>query len=485
MNIISQLKMKPVIPTVYGPLDYRIFRAQLIEIDRQLTESGLEHRFIQKTLETSPDVRTPQNANRLVTALRTTILQTLIEESFRKLSFRIADSQLCQWFIGVSTPSGEKTPSKSSIERFEKYWSEEEITALIHDQNEQICNPANSEKLLFSELPLDFTKFYADSTCIQANIHYPVDWLLLRDAVRTIMAGIQCMRNHGIIHRMPAPETFLSEMNSLSMAMTAASRNRNGKKTQKKHFRAMKKLLKMVVEHGKRYCEILEKNRASTDLSQKEAKLIIDRVEAVIVQVPDAIQLAHTRIITGVPAKNEDKILSLYEKNVHVIKRGKTAAELEFGNGFYLAEQENGVISDWVFFKDKPDSDAKILTKSIDRLDERFEVASIATDRGFNSAKNSKVLESRGIFDATCPRNPQILIERLKEPEFRAEQKRRAQTEARIGIFKGCFLQPKLNRKGFANKEKKVLWSIFTHNIWVIARIAIENQAEREKQNAA
>ncbi len=124
----------------------------------------MEHRFIQKTLEAALD-GIPQNANRLTLALRITILLNLMKESYRKLAFRIADSQLCQWFIGVGTPVGEKPPSKSAIQRFEKYWSEEEISALIHDQNEQMSNVENAEKLLNTELPLDFTKFYADSTC--------------------------------------------------------------------------------------------------------------------------------------------------------------------------------------------------------------------------------------------------------------------------------------------------------------------------------
>jgi len=481
MNISYQLTMKQEIPTVYGPLDYRIFRDQLVEIDHLLTASGSEERFIRRTIERGVQL----NPKDLTHALRTVILLALVNESFRKLAFRIADSPLCQWFIGISTLAGETTPSKSTIERFEKYWSNDEISALILDLNQQTACPENSEKILNAELPLDFTKLYVDSTCIQANVHYPVDWLLLRDAVRTIIAGIKCMRNHGIIHRIPDPVSFLSEMNSLSMAMTAASRNRNAKKDQKKHFRAMKRILKTVVEHGKRYCELLKNEWHTTDLSQKQASLIIGRIESVVALVPDVIKLAHTRIITGIPAKNEDKILSLYEKDVHVIKRGKSSAELEFGNGFYLAEQGNGVIADWQFFKNKPDSDATILIKSIDRLNEQFKVTSVATDRGFNSLKNSRELNTLNVFDATCPRNPQSLKERITDPRFRFEQKRRGQTEGRIGLFKGCFLQPKLFRKGFESKEKKILWAIFTHNIWVTARVAIVNRTEREKQKTA
>lgn len=479
-----QLTLKQDLPTIFGPQEYRDFRDKLVQIDHLLTASGCEQRFIKDTIESANEISS-LGAKHLTQALRTVILHTLVNESIRDLTFRIADSQLSQWFIGINTSLSEKTPSKSSIGRFEKYWSRDQIAALIYDFNNQMANPDCCETLLNSETPFDFTKFYADSTCIEANIHYPVDWLLLRDGVKTIVAGIQCMRNHGIIHRIPEPSSFLREMNSLTMAMTAASRNRKGKKEQKKHFRAMKRILKTVVEHGKRYCKLMKNQWSTTDLSEKQALPIINRIESVIALTPDIIKLAHTRIITGIPAKNEVKILSLYEKDVHVIKRGKSSAEVEFGNGLYLAEQENGIIADWEFFMNKPVMDSAILMKSIDRLEEKYAVDSIAADRGFNSLNNSKNLEKRAIFDATCPKNPKELQKRLSNKRFCIEQKRRGQTEGRIGILKNCFLQPKLLRKGFENREIKVLWALFTNNIWVAARIAIENQREREKQKSA
>ncbi len=49
MNITFQLKIKQEIPSVYGPLDYRIFRSQLKEIDKILTVSGIEEDFLLKT----------------------------------------------------------------------------------------------------------------------------------------------------------------------------------------------------------------------------------------------------------------------------------------------------------------------------------------------------------------------------------------------------------------------------------------------------
>ncbi len=495
MNIVFQLKIKPIIPTIYGPIDFRIFCSQLEEINSLLIESGIEQEFLVQSLkekefaleekaQNSVDrkyefaLNRPSNINKLSIAFRTNILNTLLNESYRDFSFRLADSTISQWFIGVSTPTGDKTPAKSTIHRYEKMWSEKEIANIIMKMNMILSKKENAESLLSSDMPLDFTHIYADSTCIESNIHFPVDWLLLRDAVRTLIAAIKTIRKQGLLHRMPFPDSFTSEMNSLTMAMTEANRNRNlkGKKNRKKAFRAMKKLLKTVVAHGDRYYDLLEKQWGKTNWTKNQALLVLNRIENVRDQVPSIVKLANDRIISGKIAKQQDKVLSLYEKNVHVIKRGKAQGDIEFGNTFYIAEQRNGLIVDWDFCKTEQTSDKKILKESIARIASQFTVESIATDRGFHTASNSKYLKKNDIYDATCPTNPHILQERLEEDTFCIEQKRRAQTEGRIGIIKNKFIGDKIERKGFANREKKVLWAIFTHNVWVAARFTIANK---------
>lgn len=39
-NIPFQPELRPALPTVYGPKDYRDFRGGLVEMDRILVESG-------------------------------------------------------------------------------------------------------------------------------------------------------------------------------------------------------------------------------------------------------------------------------------------------------------------------------------------------------------------------------------------------------------------------------------------------------------
>jgi Transposase DDE domain. len=96
----------------------------------------------------------------------------------------------------------------------------------------------------------------------------------------------------------------------------------------------------------------------------------------------------------------------------------------------------------------------------------------MTTDKGFNSEKNNKELLKKNIYNCICPKKIKELEKRLKEIEFIKLQKRRAQTEGRISILKNLFLGERFRSKGFKNREKMVACKIFTHNLWVIARLA-------------
>lgn len=477
MNIAFQLELRPPLSTVYGPLDYKEFRAQLEEIDHLLQKSKAEERLIIGLI--GKNGKYADKIPFLRTALRTQILLHLTNESYRNLAFRLADSELFRWFIGVNTLEGAKTPSKSTIQRMEHLFCNEDIGAFIHHLNKEISDPVNSEKLLNDTAAIEIKDIYADSTCVKANIHHPIDWLLFRDAVITLNGSIKLIRAQGLLHRMAEPDSFVKEVNRLTIAMTQASRNRNGKKDRKRIFRTMKRLLKKVERHAHRYYEILNKNWLITNWTEKQAQQVLERMSNVIEQIPAIIEIAHTRIISEKKAGNAEKILSLYEKNIHVIKRGKMDADVEFGNGLYLAEQTDGIIVDWDFFKDRPASDAKTLKDSIRRIKENYCLESFATDRGFNSKGNDKFIEDEKLFNATCPRNPEELSIKMKDEKFRNAQKRRAQTEGRIGIFKNKFIGKKITRKGYENRRSKILWSILTHNVWVIARKALANEQKR------
>ncbi len=156
---------------------------------------------------------------------------------------------------------------------------------------------------------------------------------------------------------------------------------------------------------------------------------------------------------------------------------------MEFGNALYLAEQINGSIVDWKFIEKQPPADPQLAEARLTRLEDAYgNIESYASDRGFDSAKTRAILEASGITNAICLRSVERLKDELEDENFCILQKRRAQTEGRIGIFKNAYLGKPLRSKGFANRKTRIEWCTLTHNLWKLARMAAQ---AKENQLAA
>jgi|EPASupsiteSAE347_1022098.scaffolds.fasta_scaffold13536_1 hypothetical protein len=499
MNIIPfQLELRPEypeFPNVYGTLDYREFRETLVKIDEILIKSGLEQELVTEavsqyvadnhidSLKFYNSKQSTFHYRKFRHALRCNIARHLTGESYRLFSIRLADSGLFKWFTNISVFGCCKAISKSSLERYEKSFPEELIARKIR---EWLAGLSDADKAVASGLyqPIDCKKTFMDSTCIKANIHFPVDWVLLRDAVRSLLLAIKNIRKRGLKHRMIEPSLFLKQMNKFCIAMAHTRRKANSKKQRKIVLREMKKLSRCVAKHGKRYRQLLGKEWEKTDWTEVQALQVIHRLDAILEQLPTAIKQAHERIIGERLVATKDKILSLYDKDAHVIVRGKTESEVEFGQGLLLTEQIDGLIIDWELFKDQPPADSKLLEPTIKRIEKYYEaIESICTDRAFGSKDNDAFLQTNHIYNAVCPKSPKQLQEKLSDPIFLLLQTRRSQTEARIGIFKNVFLGKPLRSRITAYKRLAVDWCVLTHNLWVLSRKAIAYERSlREKQ---
>jgi hypothetical protein len=316
-------------------------------------------------------------------------------------------------------------------------------------------------------------EYFLDSTCLKANIHFPTDWVLLRDAVRTLMKATLLIRKAGLRGRMQPPEQFLRHMNRLSIEMAQQARRAGRKKGRKRVLRQMKKLVGVVRAHARRHRDLLDRQWEQTELTRGQAQRIVRRIDGVLELLPRAKKQAHERIIGARPVANADKVLSLYEPEVRVIVRGKAGAEVEFGNTVLLGENRQGVILDYEFFRESAPADSQLLFGSLLRVWQATgrHVGAVATDRGFATADNSRTLKKGGTFDGLCPRKPAELSRRMKGQKFARLQRRRAQTEARIGILKQGFLGRPMRAKGFDRREMALAWGVLTHNLWMLAKM--------------
>lgn len=411
------------------------------------------------------------------TALRCGISRSLTKESYRVFAAHLADSGLLQRFCVLDNLGGEiKVPCKSTLQRYEKMVPESILRQVIKKLTEKASHVEieGPKQALSLERAVSLDDYYADVTVVKTNIHFPVDWVLLVDAVRSLIKATLCIRKAGIKNRMQDPKGFLKTMNRYAMEMTHSRRKKGCKKERKRILRLMKKTVSVVRKHAETHRYMLNKFWKDTELKAYEVNQIINRIDHILELLPQAVKQAHERIIGERPIKNKDKLLSLYETDTQLIVRGKAGANIEYGNKLFLAEQQDGLILDWKLYREAAPSDSVALIESLDRFNITFDglqPKQATGDRGLFSKKNTQILADRDIQNNLCPRNGSQLQKQLQCDDFAAHQLRRGQTEGRIGILKNCFLGSPFRNKGFESREQGLAWKVLSHNLWVISRL--------------
>lgn len=476
-KIALQTWLRPALTPVGPNKDYAAFRDQLAGVDQLLVNSHLESMALDFARASWPreDMSgLSRHLNFALKALRVEVLRMMLGNiSFRQLSRSIASSDLLADFCGARRIDGIKGVSKSGLERASKFFTAEQVRWMGQVFLE-MCGETDRAGELGLAAAQSMETCLVDSTCLAANIHFPVDWVLFRDVSRTLLKAVQLIRTAGLRCRMPAePAVLARQMNRLCIAMTHARRSRDARRARKAVLRQMKRLLRTIGEHASRHRARLAADYAQTRYSERQAARIIARIDAMLAQLPAAITQAHERIIGGRSVAKADKILSVYEPDVQIVVRGKASGEVEFGNTLMISENQTGLITDWQLYQAAAPAEWRQLADSLERqkkYDVESSITAVGTDRGFASKRLSENLAKADIYDATCPRDPAKLSERMAEPRFVELQHRRASTEARIAILKQRHGKC-IRAKGFGNRSLVVAWSILSHNLWLIARL--------------
>ncbi len=149
--------------------------------------------------------------------------------------------------------------------------------------------------------------------------------------------------------------------------------------------------------------------------------------------IAQARRQARQRILEGKPVAHEEKILSLYEPDVHVIVRRKAGAEVAFGNTLFLAENPQGLILDFELFRQSAPADSALLPRSVGWMEAAYgpKLKAVGADRGFDSQTNQIGLADEGIYNGVCPRNPSL--DGGKNSRDRSRPGRRGWAAPRVG----------------------------------------------------
>lgn len=481
-TIAIQSWLRPALTAVGANKDYAKFREQLEAVDALLERAHLEAMALDFAAEGFEQASLRQQVARrqfALKALRVEVLRMLLgNPSFRAFSRTVAASDLLADFCRVRRLDGIRGISKSVLERASKFfpaawvrWMQQVLT--------EMCGEADRAAELGLVEPVQTDVCLVDTTCLEANIHFPVDWVLLRDVAGTLLKATTLIRRAGLRVRMPQePASFATAMNRLCIAMTHVRRKTNCRKARKRILRQFKPLLRTIAGHARRHRDRLASEHASTDYTPAQAARIIERIDRMLALVPQVIKQAHERIIGERTVPNAQKILSAHEPDVNVIVRGKAGREVEFGNTLFLAESPQGLILDWELYRQKAPAEWRQLEESLDRQTEydlSAPLAAVGADRGFCSRQGAAGLAQRDSYNAVCPRDPAVLRQRLGEKRFVGLQRRRGSTEARIAIVRQR-QGHRLRSRGFAHRYLAVAWGVLGHNLWLVARLLTDQK---------
>ena len=85
----------------------------------------------------------------------------------------------------------------------------------------------------------------------------------------------------------------------------------------------MKRVVTVVRAHAQRDHTLLDENWQAMDWTRPQAEQILKRLESMIEALPLAVNQAHERIIGERQVANNEKLLSLFEPDIHGGKAGE------------------------------------------------------------------------------------------------------------------------------------------------------------------
>jgi hypothetical protein len=202
-SITCQPVLRPALPQITVPKEYRDERALFIRLDEILTISGLEEEFISLSMEQHGFDPAKLSAKRsakfgatCTLALRTNIARQFKGLDHRDFCVRLADSPLLQWFLQIGRVDKVKAFAKSTSNRFAHWLDEDGLHRINAKLTALLAGSGTSAAPLDIGLktPVFFDDIYFDSTCLKVGLKkllpHAGDGASLDAAAGVVLAGL-------------------------------------------------------------------------------------------------------------------------------------------------------------------------------------------------------------------------------------------------------------------------------------------------------
>ena len=223
----------------------------------------------------------------------------------------------------------------------------------------------------------------------------------------------------------------------LQIARASRDKSERGQQKLQQAYGQLLETTRRVVGQAKKFsAEIASRvkrgNRTVLARARKQLDQMIPRVQQVM-------QQTRQRVFGG-DTRAEGKIVSVFEPQTEVIRKGKQGKPNEFGKLVKVQEAENQIVTHYEVFDQRP-SDSTLLTPSLEQHIEQFGRAPemVVADGAFFSAANEAQAEQLGVKYVAVPSSSTKSAQRQqrqKTRRFKKAQKWRTGCEGRISLLK-------------------------------------------------
>lgn len=434
---------------------------ELAQIDKILADDELFQLIKDDLAQRHPHtLETGRNSTPVEVGLRMLAVKRLYQYTYRGTEHHVGDSLVLRWFCRVYFNT---VPDHTTLNRFALEIKPETLRAF----NERVTKLATGLKVTRGR------KLRTDGTVVASNIAYPRDSQLLNDGVRVLSRVLKQAKVLVEDKVEGTAATFRDRTRSArqqarQIANLARQRSAQAKAGLKGAYQRLIKTTQASVKQAQQVLSGLKSQKSDT------AARIAAELETFIPRLEQALDQTIRRVLQdeSVPAK--EKILSLFEPHVTIIRRGKAGQETEFGHKVWLDEVDGGIVSQWRVLEGNPADDEQ-WQPAIDHHLKQFETPPdlASADRGVYSPDNEDYAHQQGVKRVVLPK-PGYKSKERREYEaqswFKRGRRFQAGVEGRISVGKrkhglDCCLDH--GQDGF---DKWVGWGVIANNLTVMGR---------------
>jgi IS5 family transposase len=410
--------------------------------------------------------RYPQSARRgrrstpVEVILRILAVQHLYKWSYDEAEHYVNDSLVLRQFCRLYL---EKAPDDTTLIR----WANQIQPDTLHALLDRVVELACSHKVTRGR------KLRTDGTVVETTIHYPTDSSLLGDGVRVLSRTLKKARTVLGEAAERSRQLFRDRTRSAKQQVkrileATRQRGQHAEVTMRDAYQHLLETTQAMVEQARQADVALKAHTSRT------ARKVAETLETFLPRVEQVIAQTTRRVLQGETVPASEKLVSLFEPETAIIRKGKIANATEFGRVVWLDEVEGGIISRYDVLDGNPAEDAQV-PRSLDHHVAVFEHPPnlLAGDRGTYSAENERYARKLGVKQVVLPKPGAKSKARQayeRQAWFRRGKRWRAGIEGRIsGLKRGQGLE-RCRYHGEAGMERWVGWGVIAHDLRAIAR---------------